>query len=171
MFDLVFLRLQEELCWSSNIGVSPPGLSPGPAHWVRRLTGLLSRLQRSACGCVMHQIPHILRRPTGSNPAFAPDGLSLSPFREVSAPVEFGYEYRGIPVDRSYAVVKVHGTSTIAGRTFHVLVFILQGHFCTVPPLLYNILFCLASTFLCYFVFLFLHFRKAYGTMSLQRST
>ena len=108
MFDLVFLRLQEELCWSSNIGVSPPGLSPGPAHWVRRLTGLLSRLQRSACGCVMHQIPHILRRPTGSNPAFAPDGLSLSPFREVSAPVEFGYEYRGIPVDRSYAVVKVH---------------------------------------------------------------
>ena len=108
MFDLVFLRLQEELCWSSNIGVSPPGLSPGPAHWVRRLTGLLSRLQRSACGCVMYQIPHILRRPTGSNPAFAPDGLSLSPFREVSAPVEFGYEYRGIPVDRSYAVVKVH---------------------------------------------------------------
>ena len=108
MFDLVFLRLQEELCWSSNIGVSPPGLSPGPAHWVRRLTGLLSRLQRSACGCVMHQIPHILRRPVGSNPDFAPDGLSLSPFREVSAPVEFGYEYRGIPVDRSYAVVKVH---------------------------------------------------------------
>ena len=123
-------------------------------------------------GATAHRVvSRLQRRPTGSNPAFAPDGLSLSPFREVSAPVEFGYEYRGIPVDRSYAVVKVHGTSTIAGRTFHVLVFILQGHFCTVPPLLYNILFCLASTFLCYFVFLFLHFRKAYGTMSLQRST
>ena len=89
--------------WSFTTGSFPrPRPLGATAHRV------VSRLQRSACGCVMHQIPHILRRPTGSNPAFAPDGLSLSPFREVSAPVEFGYEYRGIPVDRSYAVVKVH---------------------------------------------------------------
>ena len=169
MFDLVFLRLQEELCWSSNIGVSPPGLSPGPAHWVRRLTGLLSRLQRSACGCVMHQIPHILRRPTGSNPAFAPDGLSLSPFREVSAPVEFGYEYRGIPVDRSYAVVKVHVHGTVANRT---LLFPCSHPTSTVMylTLLYNSRICLSSTILYFLYFLLLQFRTHCYRIDLQRS-
>ena len=52
--------------------VVPRVLFPGPAHGVRRLTGLLSRLQRSAYGYVMHLVPSTIVARWGAAPPLLP---------------------------------------------------------------------------------------------------
>ena len=145
------------------MGISPPGLISRPRPWgvtdhrVAVPASTLGLWLRDASG------PPNPSRPDGVQPRLC--FLRFIAKRPGSTASDLG---RYLKFSLS---CQGSGTSTIAGRTFHVLAFATQGHFCTIPPLLYNTPFCIASTFLRYFVFLVLQFREAYGTMSLQRST